>query len=373
MSVYYQNDPRWQHEILGFGDTQTIQWFGCLLTCLTNVGNHFGGHETPSTANAKFKSAEGFSGPWIKTFKISSVYPEVKYQKHIETNNQPAPLTLIDYALSIGSLAVVRVDYSPQPGIQSHWIVLHKKQGNDYLMWDPIQSDKPNTLVGRYGFAGTAAEIIQEGILFGQGDFPEMPPVEETAASQPVTQPPPPKSTSVSKPATPSEEEESIILKPIINSLPLRYTPRASNNNIKKLLSVSDQLRVLHADRTVKSRLGKKNQWIKVQDIEGNKGYVAAWKISRIDDPAFGVQSQTDATPTPPQKTVVKTTAEGVSLRTQPFVSAQTLITYLAHGTELKLLNESEASKIGQNGQWIQVETINGRKGYVAAWFVIKK
>ncbi|MCA9954581.1 MAG: hypothetical protein KC434_07670, partial [Anaerolineales bacterium] len=183
----YQNDPRWVNSIMGFGKTETIGNLGCLVTSLTMVGNHFGGNETVASFNEKMKQNNGFQGPWVKAFQISAVFPNVKYQKRIECDNQDAPLDEIDAALAGGSLAVVRVDYSPAAGIQSHWVVVHKKDGSDYQMWDPYNSpEKPPSLVGRFGFAGTAAQIIQEVIFFGQGGLAEPKPAKTSTSSKPA-------------------------------------------------------------------------------------------------------------------------------------------------------------------------------------------
>lgn len=371
----YQNDSRWQNQVLGFGQTETIGKFGCLLTSMAMAINYFGGNETPASLNEKLKQAGGFQGPWVKAFKISAVYPEVRYQKHIESHNLPAPLAEIDAALQAGSLAAVRVDYSPAPGMQSHWTVVHKKQGSDYLIWDPYHNpDEPETLGGRYGFAGTPEAIIQEVILFGRGPLPAPPAADE--AQKPAVKP-----TAVQKPAPrPTTEapqtvddSERLVVRPTVNALTLRRQPRLEANNIIKYLSITDKLLVLHADRTVRARLGKRGEWIKVQDIEGNSGYVAAWYVTKTADPGFGVQEESTDVPTPPQKLVVTTSASAVSLRSAPRIAPDTLISYLPFGTELRVTDEAGAHKIGQNGQWLAVKTLAGRQGFVAAWLVRRK
>lgn len=383
----YQNDPRWQNNTLGFGSTETIGKFGCLLTNMTMIGNYFGGNETPASFNEKMKANDGFQGPWVRAFRISAVFPNVRYQKHVECNNQPAPMAMIDAALGAGSLPLVRVDYSPAPGMQSHWVILHKKQGGDYLMWDPYHNpNDPESLTAKFGFAGEPAEIIQEIIIFGEGSLPDSvlnagaPQEEKKSGGAAKPAPPPTKSTetetAVPTPATDdtAADDASIVVKPTVNGLTFRRSPGVTAGNIIKYLNVSDKLQVLHTARTVAARLGKRDQWIKVKDIEGRTGYVAAWYVTRTDDPGFGVQETAENEPTPTQKLVVKTTAEGVSLRTQPRVSNQTLIRYLPFGTELRVIESGDAAaKIGRSGQWLQVQTLDGKQGYVAAWYVTKK
>lgn len=367
----YQNDPRWENSIMGFGKTETIGKLGCLLTSMTMVGNHFGGNETVASFNGKMKQHDGFQGAWVRAFRISSVFPNVSYQKRIECDNQDAPLDEIDAALAGGSLPVVRVDYSPAAGIQGHWVVLHKKDGDDYQMWDPYNSpEKPPTLVGRFGFAGPAEKIIQEIIFFGSGELKE-PKASKTTSSKPA-----PKTTTaetaVSTPIT--KETDALIIAPTVNGLTLRDKPRISGSNVLKYLPQSSKLVVLDDVAKAKTKIGKRNNWFHVRDIEGKEGYVAAWYVTAVADPALGSHKTSQANqPSAPTKLVVKTSASSVSLRTEPRVASSTLITYLPFGTELLVIEGGDAaSKIGQKDQWLNVQTVTGRKGYVAAWFVQK-
>ena len=372
----YQNDPRWKDMVMGFGTTETIGNLGCLLTCITMVGNYYGGNETPASLNNRLKQVEGFQGPWVRAFKISSVFPDVSYQQRIRSTDQKAPMDIIDAALAAGSLPVVQVDYSPAPGIQSHWIILRKKQGDDYLMWDPYNSpEKPNTLNGRFGFGGTPEEIIQDTIIFGKGDL-TLPTVKEEPAKKTAVSK---KAAPTPKPSTPTAAAtgygttpDQLIVEPTVISLSMRRQPAVKSGNVIKYLKRTDDLLVLESSATAKAKVGQRNQWLKVKDIEGNEGYVAAWYVTLSDDPAFGVQEAAENNPSPTTQTVVKTTGNGVSLRTEPRISTQTLIKYLPFGTELKVI-DSDPSKIGKSGQWLNVQTIDGRSGYVAAWYVVRK
>ncbi len=368
----YQNDPRWENSIMGNGRTETIGKLGCLVTSLTMVGNHFGGNETVISFNNKMKQQDGFQGPWVKAFRISSVFGNVVYQKRIECNNQDAPLADIDAALAAGSLAVVRVDYSPAAGIQSHWVVLHKKDGADYQMWDPYNSpEKPPTLVGRFGFAGSAENIIQEIIFFGTGKLEDAKPEKTTSSNKPA--PKPSTDTSGSEAAT-AEDTESFIVAPTVNGLTMRDRPRISGSNVLKYLPQSSKLLVLDDVAKARTKVGLRNNWFRVRDVEGNEGYVAAWYVTAVSDPGLGSHKTSQSNkPSATTKLVVKTSGNNVSLRTEPRIASSTLITYLPFGTELLVIEGADAaSKIGQKNQWLNVQTVTGRKGYVAAWYVQK-
>ena len=115
----HQNDPRWKNQVLGFGSSETINDFGCLLTSITMVINYHGGNETPLTVNAKMKQRGGFINAWVKPAMVPSVYSNVKDFRRAECSDRAAPLGQIDAALAAGNPVIVMVDYSPRPGIQA--------------------------------------------------------------------------------------------------------------------------------------------------------------------------------------------------------------------------------------------------------------
>jgi len=354
----YQNDPRWKDQILGHGASETIGAYGCLLTSMAMVANHFGGDETVASFNKKMKQKGGFQVQWIKPAMISSVYPNVKYQKRVQCSNQTAPLGEIDAALEAGSLVVVMVDRSPAPGIQGHWVVLHRKQGDDYLIWDPWEKKgAPDTLTGRYSH-GTPAEIIQDVIWFGGEPSPKA--VEKPA----------PKTT----PAPAADSGKPLVVHPLVDGLKMRRQPQIGPSNIIKQLPTSAKLMALDPAGSARAKIGQHGEWMRVRDIEEDEGYVAAWYVTPTADPFLGVQKKEEANkPTPPTKLVVKTTTEDVALRTQPQVADKTLIERLPFPTELLVTESGDAAqKIGVYDQWLHVRTLDGTKGYVAAWYVVK-
>ena len=356
----YQNDPRWKDTVLGHGAAETIGMYGCLLTSLAMVANHFGGNETVATFNDKMKQNNGFMNQWIKPALISAVYPNVKYQKRVQCENQPAPLTEIDAGLAAGSLVVVMIDRSPSAGIQGHWIVLHAKVGDDdYAIWDPWNTPgAAKTLHGRYGH-GAPADIIQDVIWFGGGTLKLPQATEEAKPSAPAP---------AAKPKVKAD-----VVTPNVDGLKMRSQPQIAAGNIVKQLSRSNKLKIL--EEADKAKVGQHDQWLHVRDIEGDEGYVAAWYVTPTDDPFLGVvkkdEEEAGEKPTPPSKLVVKTTTEGVAFRTQPRIGDDTLIERLPLASELVVTDAGAEGKIGTHGEWLQVQDLDGDKGYVAAWYVV--
>mgnify|MGYP002624107294 FL=1 len=226
--------------------------------------------------------------------------------------------------------------------------------------------------MGRFGFAGTAEKIIQEIIFFGSGEL-KKPKADKTTSSKPA-----PKTTTTKTaaltPSPASEETDSLLIAPTVNGLTLRDQPRISGSNVIKYLPQSSKLVVLEDADKAEAKIGKRNNWLQVRDIEGKEGYVAAWYVTAVSDPALGSHKTSQANqPSAPTRLVVKTSASSVSLRTEPRVASSTLITYLPFGTELLVIERGNAaSKIGQNNHWLNVQPVTGRTGYIAAWFVTK-
>jgi len=370
----YQNDPLWKDKPLGFSTDSTLGMFGCLLTSLAMVSNAFGADETPDTLNEKMKASKAFQGPWIKAFLIGAALPNVKYVKNVECyGDVPAPMSEIDGWLAAGKPVIVEVDYSPDPDIQNHWIVIYARQGDDYLIRDPWKGAKSDqTLNQKYSFAGSPSQLINRVILLDGTPMsgsttasapPSTPPAKTTP---PPTTPPPPTSSS-----TPS----GFVVMSNVDALTLRSSPQIADNNILKRLPANSKLLSLEAEATAKGKVGQQNQWIKVRDIEGKEGYVAAWYVTSASEPALGARP----TPTggqkadPPKTLTVRTTADSVTLRSKPVVANDTAIKTLPLNSELLVIETgAPEKKIGAQNQWLQVKDIQGKEGYVAAWYVKK-
>ena len=73
----------------------------------------------------------------------------------------------------------------------------------------------------------------------------------------------------------------------------------------------------------------------------------------------------------PPAKELVIYTTDLLSLRAEPTANS-TRLAVLSDGEALTVLGDADhaAARIGQEGEWIQVQTAAGLSGHVAAWFV---
>lgn len=355
-----QCDPRWAGEQLGFDNTVTIRTDGCALTCLSMLVNGYGFNETPDTLNQKLKvmgPGVGFIGGMIVWGSLTRAFPGIVYQNIVLWDSPPAALDLIDASLNSGQPVVVEIDESPAPGVQNHWVVLYAKQGNDYLMLDPWPYPPDNqatTLISRYGFGREPQDFIVAAVWYmAQGS---------------------------ATPSTPPSGPGFYVQVPVslITGLNLRSAASTDGNLITRE-SAGSWLKVLELSEVAQAKIGVQDQWLNVQDPQGNVGYVAAWYLQSSSQPAPAPtpQPMPSPAPQPPSSSaltviVLPSVGEGgLHLRDQPS-TAGNLITSEATGTLLNVLEPtgSALAKIGVLDQWLNVSDGSEKTGYVAAWYV---
>ena len=350
LQLFSQQDPRWKGDLLGTDKSSTIGSYGCLLTSMAMVSSAYGFNVTPEQLNAQMRQAGGFQGAFVMPVFISKAVPGMRQVNYIECPNQPAPLAEIDSYLAAGKPVIVEVDYSPNAGIQNHWIVLTSKKGDDYIVQDPwpYPSDsKEITLVSKYGFAGKPVQIIQAALWMEGSSAP--------AAPQPAL------NTSVTA---------SFPVYAMADDLAIRSQPLAIDSTLIKRVPMNTQFTPLASDADAKAKVGQMNQWLPVKAADGTQGYVAAWYLSlqKQAPPSAPVTK-----PLPINAVVVKTTADAVALRSKPDTSDATLLKRLPVGAELKVLDPPAdvQRKVGVVYEWLNVQDVAGTQGVVAAWYVM--
>ena len=349
---FSQQDPKWKARLLGADTESTIGGYGCLLTSLSMVCSAYGIEVPPDQLNDKMRAAGGFQGAFLMPAYMGQAVPGMRQTNYIECQNQPAPLAEIDAYLAAGKPVIVEVDYSPNAGLQNHWIVLTAKQGDDYTLLDPWtypHETKPVTLLGsRYAFNGQPAQIIQAALWM---DGP-------SGAMTPPTPPSLDKGLAASFPVYATADE-----------LALRSQPLATDATLLRRVPLNTEFKPLTSDADAKAKVGQMNQWLPVKAADGTQGYVAAWYVS--------MQKQTTTTaavkpPVPSTAVIVKTSADAVALRSKPETSETSLLKRLPIGAELKVLDSQDDArrKVGVMYEWLRVQDVAGTQGLVAAWYV---
>src|SRR5918993_2650130 len=267
-----QQDTKWKSDILGFGDPEdTIGYVGCALTSVAMLLSGHGYSETPKTLNQKLKNAQGFVSAAIRWGSVSQVYPNVTVRSNISCTTTPAPLELIDAAIAAGQPAIVQVDYSNAPGIQTHWVVLYGKKGDDYLMLDPwpyqVDITKEDLLMKRYAQGNPLRRAISHVILY-----------EVFGSGGPISTPSAPGTTPVPTGGVYARVKDSVTWGLNVRS----SIDTSSMANVLAVVPAGTQLVLLESDGA--SKIGAVNQWVRVRTLQGQEGFAAAWYLEAVPE-----------------------------------------------------------------------------------------
>ncbi len=361
--VYYsQQDKQWKNEILGFGDPgDTIGYLGCALTSVAMLISGHGYTETPKTLNQKLKNVGGFASAAIVWGALGQIYPQVSLKAFIPCNNSDAPLAQIDASLAAGQPAIVQVDNSPAQGIQTHWVVLYARKGDDYLMLDPwpYQTDitQETLLMPRYAQGKGLKRAISHVILYE---------CYTTTPTPPVTDPI-------------SGGVYARVKADVTWGLNIRSsTDTSSKKNIVAVAPAGTQLLVLDSDGL--NNIGAINQWIRVREPGGREGFCAAWYLEKvpgaepapITEPTPSPEPEAPVpTPTPPsepEKLIVRVKSTGAKVY-KTASSKSAVVSAEKSGARLVVVEAASKAreKIGQAGSWLNVKASNGKRGFVDA------
>ncbi|NWF64074.1 MAG: C39 family peptidase [Chloroflexi bacterium] len=373
----YQNDDALKNTPLG-QSSQTIGSWGCLLTSVTMMLNGIGYNETPVTVNDKMKKAGGFQGALFIPSMLPYVWPNVAYRDMQPCESTPAPIAQIDAAVAAGKPVILQVDWNKQQGIQTHFVLVKEKKGDDYVIYDPYKyggdaPDKEVLLTNRYKYNGAKLATEISAVLWFE--------------NYSLAAPEPPQKTAVPLPA------EKFTLYASADDLALRAEPSISGYLWKRML-MNTELISLEPKAQAAAKVGVQGQWIQVQDPKGDQGYVAAWYVSdRKSQPAPASSSTpkpgsapvpgsapkpgSAPAPTPPKSTVPAGAlalypATQITLRSKPVQAQDTIIRYVNPSEQLISLESANDAikKVGVQNQWIKVKDAGGKEGYVAAWLV---
>lgn len=365
--VYYsQQDPKWKQDILGFGTAEdTIGYVGCALTAVTMLLNGHGYNETPKTLNQKLKNVSGFAGAGIVWGAVGKIYPKVSLKAFIPCGNSDAPLSQIDAAIAAGQPAVVQVDRSPAEGIQTHWVVLYARKGNDYLMLDPwpYQTDitKEDLLMKRYAQGRTLQRAISHVILYeayGSGGTISTPPTTPTTATP---------TTGGPYARVKAEVTWGLNVRSSIDT--------SSTANIVVVTPAGSLLTLLEADG--ESKIGGVNQWVRVRTENGKEGFAAAWYLEKVQasTPVSTPTSQPSTPVSQPAPTPVDNSFYvvvnsrvgklGAKIYETASQKAKVLATEPMKSKLTVIEDEKKArAKVGKESKWINVRTKSGVEGF---------
>lgn len=384
--VYYsQQDPKWKQDLLGFGDPgDTIGYVGCALTSVAMLLSGHGYAENPKTLNQKLKNVNGFASAGIRWGAVSQIYPQVIMKSFISCSSTDAPIAQIDASIAAGQPVIVMVDSSPAAGLQTHWVVLYAKEGNDYLMLDPwpYQTDvsKKTNLIPRYSQGKALQRSIMHVIIYEA--FNASGGIAQAGSSTPTSTPLTPSTTVPASTSTSSARVKA----DVTAGLNIRSSINTSSPaNIVVCVPAGSVLMIAESDGATK--IGAINQWIRVRDDKGHEGFAAAWYLEKIQTATPAVVTVPAPTPVTGAPVVISAPAStphqlvvAVKSRVGKFgakvYETESNKSHIVSTEKIraKLAVIEDASKarpkIGKAGKWLNVETKEGKKGFVQAELV---
>lgn len=121
-AYYSQRDERWAHQTIGTS-SENILSVGCLISSIAMVAKKNGDNQTPSSL------ASDVSRFWGNTAYMNNPWKSVAGKTYSRGVN-------VDNELANGNYVIVGVGGCSSGG--SHFVVLTKKEGSEYIMHDPI-------------------------------------------------------------------------------------------------------------------------------------------------------------------------------------------------------------------------------------------
>jgi uncharacterized protein YgiM (DUF1202 family) len=139
--------------------------------------------------------------------------------------------------------------------------------------------------------------------------------------------------------------------------LNVRNGPSAGTSRVAIALP-DEPLEVFGDAHEALTKMGDRGEWLRIRLSDGSSGYVAAWYV------------QTQAGAALPELLTVSP-IEDMNMRERPVATAQ-LVGRPAYNTPLTVRDDPERAKVlvGRYGEWLYVETPEGKRGWVAAWYV---
>jgi len=369
-----QQDPQWKNDLLGFGDPgDTLGAYGCAVTSIAMLISGHGYNETPRSLNEKLKNVNGFTSSLIYWNKINQVYPQITLPEQVSCENTDAPLAKINAALDAGQPVVVRVDSSPAPGLQWHYVMVYARKGNDYLMLDPYPyspgTAKPDLLMARYSRGNPLERSIQQ-ILFYHCSTAQPNPIDPNKPDPPVSGP------------------RARVMASVTAGLNIRSsTDTSSLANLVVNVPPGTELALTEAN--AETQIGVNGQWVRVRTTQGQEGFAAAWYLEKVGGvvpapvdpiippvpvdpivPPVPVDPIVPPAPVPPPeppKVQVVVKAAGTKIYSSA-TSAAAIATEKANArlTVVEPVDGAKA-KIGVKGKRINVKASTGSRGFVDA------
>lgn len=171
---FSQRDHLWSSHQLGTSN-KTIGSHGCVVTCLAMLLQAFSLDETPATVNVALTARHGYHNMNLVIWEsVQRIWPSVNFVGKHNCITTSAPTTEINRRLALGLPVIAWLDFSVQPGLQQHFVLLVDAvidpdgETTDYTMLDPWTGER-DSLVAVYAqnVVNRPWLLREEGIVLG--------------------------------------------------------------------------------------------------------------------------------------------------------------------------------------------------------------
>lgn len=136
---YNQRDSQWGSKLIG-NSSSTVATVGCLITSTAMVASHYGRNLTPldiasSTNPFEYDTAD-MRFDWLGSVNGTKV------TRSSQSCSGSGCFGIMDTELSAGRPVIIRITAANVAG--THFIVITKKDGDNYIMKDPFEPDGNN-------------------------------------------------------------------------------------------------------------------------------------------------------------------------------------------------------------------------------------
>lgn len=154
---YLQRDPRWGNETIG-GSAERLARVGCTLCSLAMALHHYGAETTPKELNDFLKRNNGYTiRGWLKWESVSGFTGGKVEMDYI---GRPG-FGRIDGALKNNHPVIAKVYIN---GVIPHWVLIVGKDGNEYLMRDPLGDGRTVGRISDYDSRIYAIRTLKRGL-----------------------------------------------------------------------------------------------------------------------------------------------------------------------------------------------------------------
>jgi hypothetical protein len=316
---------------------------------------HVAGHQVYRTIYAHLAKAYVSSGQWVKAGELialadnsgnsfgSHLHLTLKIDGEQTTGYPPGIVDPLPY------LQAIETEHPPATNLivyPTDFLSLRANPTTDATRLDVLSEEQPLIVLGDADAAkasiGRMGEWIQVQTQDGMVGFVAAWFVRLTGQTAPAS---------------------SLTVYPT-DLLSVRARPSTDSNRLV-IVSPNDPLTVLGDPDRAQAKIGLQDQWLNVRTPSGHVGYVAAWFVRTSITPP----SEMPPTETP---TLIVYPTVNLNLRAQPSINSPR-VGRARFNQPLTVLEQDIAQarmKVGQNDQWLYVETPDGQRGWGAAWFL---